>query len=170
MESPLAVANFFIQKSFDTGVEVATMKAIKLVYISHGWHLGLYESSLINEAVQAWKYGPVVESVYQEFKDYGNNNITKLYETTTDKGLTVTPIVENETIEFLNKIWEVYKNYDGLELSTLTHQKGTPWDIVWNENGGSKKKSAIISNDIIQQHYKAKLSNNAAANAPIKLN
>lgn len=168
MESPLAVANFFIQKSFDSGIEVTTMKAIKLVYISHGWHLGIYETPLINEAVQAWKYGPVVESVYQEFKNYGSKDITKLYETTTEKGTSVIPVIDDTTIPFLDRIWEVYKNYNGLQLSTLTHQKGTPWDIVWNEKGGCKKNSAIISNDIIQEHYKAKISDNAtnAANKP----
>src|ERR1700753_3338110 len=111
MESPLAVANFFVQKSFDSGIEVTTMKAIKLVYISHGWHLGIYESPLISEAVQAWKYGPVVESVYHEFKNYSKKEITKLYETTSDTGTTIIPNVKSETIPFLERIWEVYKNY-----------------------------------------------------------
>ncbi len=165
VESPLAVANFFIQKSFDSGIEVTTMKAIKLVYISHGWHLGIYEQPLISEVIQAWKYGPVVESVYQEFKQYGSNEITKLYESISDSGIIFSPKVKSDNIDFLNQIWEVYKNYNGLQLSTLTHQKGTPWDIVWNENGGRKRNSAIIGNDIIQAHYKAKISDNAAAHA-----
>lgn len=164
MESPLAIANYFIQKSFDTGEgDVTTMKAIKLVYISHGWHLGIFGTPLINEAVQAWKYGPVVESVYKEFRGYGSDTITKLSDTINEQGLTVNPKVKEETIPFLNKIWDVYKNYNGLQLSTLTHQSGTPWDIVWNNKDGKSKTAAIISNEIIENHYKAKIKDNASA-------
>ena len=36
------------------------MHAIKLVYLCHGWMLGIYGRSLIGEPVEAWRYGPVV--------------------------------------------------------------------------------------------------------------
>lgn len=161
MESPIAVANFFISKSFDTGIEVTPMKVLKLVYISHGWNLGLTSEPLINEAIQAWKYGPVIESVYTEFKEYRNAKITALgsiFSMDNNDFRVMTPQVSGH-IDLLEKIWEVYKDYSGLQLSTLTHQQGTPWDIVWNQNGGSKTMGAIISNDIIEQHYKTKISN-----------
>lgn len=165
METPIAIANYFIKKSFDTGCEMTTMKAIKLVYISHGWHLGITETPLINEAVQAWKYGPVVETVYTEFKSFKDNEITKLAYCLSNAGEAITPIASDAIQPFLDKIWKVYKNYTGLQLSTLTHQSGTPWDIVWNKNGGCKKNSAIIGNDIIMDHYKTKIKDNASVHA-----
>ena len=51
-------------------IESTPMHMIKLVYLSHGWMLGLRERSLINEAVEAWRYGPVVPSVYHRFKSF----------------------------------------------------------------------------------------------------
>ncbi len=158
MDSPIAIANFFIQKSFDTGKEITPMKVVKLVYISHGWSLGIVDEPLINERISAWKFGPVVESVYHEFKRYGSNQITSLG--TEFSGLKViTPCVDETKYELLNRIWEVYGDMDGIELSSLTHQKGTPWDIVYNQPGGSKGNSPI-PNDLIKQHYKDKIAAN----------
>lgn len=164
MESPIAIANFFIQKSFDTGQEITPMKVLKLVYLAHGWNLGLNNQPLINEAVQAWKYGPVVESVYREFKNFGNQQITSLGTTLDIETFSiVSPKLSDEiTVPLLEKVWQVYGKYNGLYLSTLTHQSGTPWDIVWNKENGSKKQSAIIRNELIQTHYKEKLVENAS--------
>lgn len=160
MESPIAVANYFIQKSFNTGVEVTPMKVLKLVYLSHGWNLGIKGTPLINEAVQAWKYGPVVESVYKEFKNFGNQQITSLgtiFELDNFEYMTPT-VIDADSTTLLDNVWQEYSKYSGTQLSALTHQPGTPWDIVWNKESGSKKQSAIIRNELIEQHYKAKLS------------
>ena len=70
---PIAVANFFIQKSIETGLEVTPMKLLKLVYIAHGWSLGLFGEPLIDEAVVAWTYGPVIPDLYKVLKDYGRD-------------------------------------------------------------------------------------------------
>ena len=77
MFTPIQIANYFIKSSFRTGDELTPMKLIKLTYIAHGWHLGLYDSELIDEPVYAWKYGPVVQSIYQDFKWYGDNQIAE---------------------------------------------------------------------------------------------
>lgn len=159
MEHPLSIANYFIAKSLVDGVDMTPMKLLKLIYIAHGWHLALNDGEpLIDEAVEAWQYGPVVPSVYHEFKEYGNTPIRKLSTIYNNRSHVLTPVISNDKKEFLDKIWEVYKKYDGLELSTLTHQKGTPWDIVWNDLGGNKKKSVQIPDKLIEEHYKIKNS------------
>lgn len=156
MESSLAIANYFIKKSLDEGKELTPMKLLKLVYIAHGWYLGLTGEPLLNEGVEAWKYGPVVPSVYLEFKKYGNSQIPQLGYIFTDQMQIVTPMVDEDKFEFLNKIWDVYKEYDGLQLSTLTHKTGTPWDMVWNKENGKNIQGAIIRNNLIENHYKSK--------------
>lgn len=70
-----AVANYFIQKSFDTGIGLTPMKLLKLVYIAHGWHRGYFSENLINDAVQAWRYGPVIPDLYRKVKGYGRRDI-----------------------------------------------------------------------------------------------
>jgi len=156
METALATANFFVQKSQDTGVELSPMKLVKLVYLAHGWYLGIKGTPLIPESVQAWKYGPVVPSIYFTFKKYGDGQITQ---TEIDCGTMKFPTVtDNDTKAFMEVIWDVYgKTHTGLQLSTLTHEKGSPWDITWNEKGEKNIKSVIIPNDIIKEYYQNRI-------------
>ncbi len=154
MESPIAIANYFINKSLFEGVELTPMKVLKLVYLAHGWNLGLKDKPLLIEAVQAWKYGPVVKSVYESFKKYKDGPIDSL---ALDFQIGTYAVPDDEPTKLLlDKVWVVYKDYSGLELSTLTHEKGSPWDIVWNKEGGKNKMSAIIRNDLIADFYKKK--------------
>lgn len=152
------IANYFIRKSHATGIELTPMKLIKLCYIAHGWHLGLYDKELLDEAIYAWKFGPVIRTIYHDFKKYGNSQISKLY----SDGENNYPLPDKEIEEFLDTVWASYGKYDGVHLSALTHQENTPWDIAWNKEGGKEKKDAIIGNDLIAKHYKEKI---AAINA-----
>ncbi|MFZ3184229.1 MAG: type II toxin-antitoxin system antitoxin SocA domain-containing protein, partial [Pseudomonas sp.] len=70
-----SVANYFIQKSFNSGIPLTSMKLIKLVYIAHGWHCGYFSQNLINDAVEAWKFGPVIPDLYRKVKWYGRGHI-----------------------------------------------------------------------------------------------
>lgn len=158
MENSLAVANYFIKKSFAEGVELTPMKLVKLVYIAHGWYLGLKGEPLINEPVSAWKYGPVIESLYHIFKRYGNQPIRALEAAPSNMNQGNIPLVNEDMIPFLDRIWEVYGQLSALQLSTLTHQPDTPWDKVWNQENGKGKRSAQIANDYIRQHYQQKVN------------
>ncbi|ATL49434.1 hypothetical protein COR50_20890 [Chitinophaga caeni] len=150
-----AIANYFIRESLRSGVELTPMKLIKLCYIAHGWRLGLYHQELINEGVQAWKYGPVVESIYDDFRHYGTHQITALK--ANDSYDQDYPMPGEDVLPLLKKVWEVYNKYSGLQLSAMTHQDGTPWDLVWNREGGKDRHAAIIPNNLIQQHYQHKI-------------
>ena len=147
MYQPLTISNYFIQKSHETGHPVTAMKLIKLVYIAHGWYLALNRESLINEAIQAWKYGPVIHSLYQKLKRYYQHDILSIDFPTSEE-------IDKEDKIFLDKIWEVYGEYDGLQLSTTTHQPGTPWDTTYEKG----EKFIQIPNDLIQQYYTAKMN------------
>jgi len=62
---------------------------------------------------------------------------------------------------FLNKIWDVYKDYSAVELSALTHQENTPWYEAWHQKGGRDNRSVVIPNDAIQTYYQDLASANA---------
>lgn len=157
MYSPLAIANYFIYKSIDEGVSITPMKVIKLVYIAHGWHLGVRKEPLITEQTEAWKYGPVVESIYRIFKKFGRNDIDGLqFPASSDKSEFNDLLTDINDRSLLDKVWEVYKDYTATELSSLTHMPDTPWYTTWNEKGGSLKSGAIIPNASIRTYYENK--------------
>lgn len=151
MENAISIANYFIKKSQEDNKELTLMKLVKLTYISHGWYLALKNKELLGEPIQAWQYGPVVPSVYHTFKDYGSSQITK---PVLEKFYTVS---DKETKNFLDEVWDVYGRFTGIQLSSLTHEEGTPWYIVWNKMDGKKHTSAIIPNTIIKEHYVEKI-------------
>lgn len=153
------VANYFIQKSFDTGIELTQMKLLKLVYIAHGWHRGYFSTNLINDAVQAWRYGPVIPDLYRKIRHYGREIIDapiEGYGLPGDGNPQNAPPNEN-TIALLDKVWDVYSEYTGVQLSAMTHRKGTPWDVVWRAQGGDNYRGATIPNELIMRHYKERI-------------
>ena len=151
--SPFSVARFFIEKGFQSGNAITPMKLIKLVYIAHGWNLGLLDSPLIYEPVQAWQYGPVIESLYHGFKIYGNNPIPVAEATKMPDGAKEFDAISRSLME---KIWEKYSPVPATQLSALTHQPGTPWYTVWEQQGGKDRKRAIIPDTLIRDFYKQK--------------
>jgi uncharacterized phage-associated protein len=152
MENALAIANFFIKKSFDTGEPVTNMKLVKLVYIAHGWYLGLSGQPLLSEPVEAWKYGPVVPSVYYSFKDFGGEAIRQMATGISANDSAPIPLPNPELVPFLEKIWEVYGQFSGIALSAMTHQDLTPWKMVWDTQG-KHSNNVIIPNDLIKEYY-----------------
>lgn len=161
METALSVANYFVQKSIDECVPLTPMKLVKLAYISKGWYLGLTDGNeLFQDDIQAWKYGPVVAAVYYKFRHYGKGNINeqaKEYRIGANRQIVLDqPMVKDQNvIKFLDRIWEVYKCYDGIELSAMTHRPDTPWDIAYNKLGGKHVDGFVIPNDLIKTHYQA---------------
>lgn len=141
-----AVANYLIAKSIEEKKPLTPLQIMKLVYFCHGWQLGLYREPLIRQAVEAWRYGPVVADVYHSLKDYGASPVTAK--------LRVPPVAFEENEKTL--VDEVYKKYGGLngiELMQLTHAPGTPWADVWNR---THEENAIISDALIEKHYAEK--------------
>ncbi len=139
-------------------------EAIKLVYIAHSWHLGTTSEPLINEHPEAWEYGPVIPSLYHEFKIFGNKPITKKATDFVPQDEEQWMLEEREVdppsrkkdakvCEFLDSIWKRYRNLSGSQLSTLTHQPGTPWETTWNERG-KYQKGVDIPESRIREHYR----------------
>lgn len=146
----LAIANYFVDKAQRDGRPVTPMKLLKLVYIAHGWFLALTGKALIREQIEAWKYGPVINTVYKEFREHGREPIRK-------PSSGYRPVGLEDTTTFLDVIWESYKRFSGPELSAMTHAYGSPWHQVWYDQGGANRQGAVISNEIIRDYFKKDL-------------
>lgn len=139
MYSSIIIANEFLVLSFDDNDLVSPMKLLKLVYIAHGWNLAVYDKKLINEEVQAWKYGPVIRSLYDQVKEYGNTKITSLISISVDFETleSEVPRIPRDTLEgdqalgLIRKVWKAYRHFTAIQLSNMTHQPGTPWFEVY---------------------------------------
>lgn len=161
--SALSIANYFIKLAKlpqDEGQSLpplTPMKLIKLVYLAHGWNLGLRGEPLINEHVEAWQYGPVIASVYHEFKKFGNDRIEQ-YALTGEDRLDA----DEQTRELLNKVWAVYGELTAFQLSNMTHEANSPWDQAWNGQGGKKHLNHSIDNELIKKYFNDLAERNAS--------
>ena len=156
-----AVANYFLELAGRDGRTLDPMKIQKLVYLAHGWHLALTGKPLVTERIEAWQYGPVIRSLYAAFQDAGSGPIkAPAREAQFADGkvvFVVSPRIQDlqdpaneETRKILDEIWKVYGGFTAVQLSNLTHEQGSPWEITWSR---SKDKEGLVIDDKLVQEY-----------------
>ena len=164
-----AVANAFLDIAREHGATLTPLKLQKLVYIAHGWSLGLTNSPLVaDEHPEAWQYGPVFPGLYHEFKEFGKGPISKKATELNFGGPGLAfDVVEPEVLHddkltwsLLRRVWDQYGKFGGIGLSELTHKAGTPWEQIWSQSRGIK--NADIPDSLIQEHYKQLRDKNVA--------
>lgn len=128
MVSAVSVCNSILKRSFDEKIDITPMKMQKLLYFVYKEYLKQTDCPLFEERFEAWKYGPVIDSVYQYLKKYKYNSIKNYV---ICGGQTTAYIVKEEPgsifSRVLDEIWNKYKTFDGIYLSKLTHSKDTAW-------------------------------------------
>ena len=139
---PKAIANHILWMRRDA--PTTPLKLVKLVYICHGWMLGLTSEELINEPVEAWQNGPVVPSLYWEYRRFGGYPI--------EVPIAEQPLTDNQ-VKVIEAVHDVYKDFSGPQLSELTHRNGTPWHEIYYKDG----VGAVIPSSIIRNHYRTVL-------------
>lgn len=166
-----AIANEFMKLAGPSGQPLTPMKLQKLVYFAHGWFLALFGRPLVNEPVQAWKFGPVIPSLYHALKVYGNDPVRSrmrdadfhfpadepgiAHEYSIDDGFNAN---ENGIArELIRKVWEVYGGFSAIQLSNLTHEPGSPW---YETPERDKKRCVVIDAERIRSYFKAQAERN----------
>jgi hypothetical protein len=152
---PAHIANYILWRAWEENIEITPMKLIKLVYIAYGWNLAINDKPLFDEKILAWKYGPVIPSIYHEFKRFGNKPITKGnyaadFDINTGE-LSSVPIVpedDQKVLRVLNAEWENYKYKTGIDLSNITHANGSAWHKAYKNGAGENEQ---LDNDDIKR-------------------
>ncbi|MFM9978412.1 MAG: Panacea domain-containing protein [Sphingomonadaceae bacterium] len=155
MKSSLVVANRFLQLAEARGDSLTPMQLLKLVYIAHGWMLGLHGRPLVSDEVQAWQYGPVIPALYAKLRSYKGNSVSEPISVVNDHE--VLDLVEDDIIE---QVYDLYGSLSGMALSRITHAKGTPWSQIYEIGSFGR----VIPIDLIEDHYR-RLDKNRAATA-----
>lgn len=128
-------------KSAPTNLEIQ-----KLLYFCHGWSLALLAEPLVDEGFQAWRFGPVLPSVYHKFKVLASNPIPSSHPI-----FATIPRLPPNSREagLISRVLEVYGDYSGFDLVNLSHQPDGPWAQIWNTAGDVK----TIPDVGIQQYF-----------------
>lgn len=142
MYKALDIANWFLQyndylsncENEDTDL-ISNLKLQKLLYYAQGCYLAAYDKMLFDEDIVAWRHGPVIESIYRHFKEYGSKGIDEFDAVT----------IDNDTSSLLEDVYKVFGKYSAWGLRQMTHEE-TPWQTT--------EINCVIDPDVIKKYFK----------------
>ena len=150
------IANFFLQKSHEENIDISQLKLLKLIYIAYGWMLATCNRELFAEKIEAWRHGPVVTSIYNEFKHNGKQPIAEMAtEFDLEDGNFSTPQInsaDHDARMILLLVWDIHKHFSAWDLRNKTHEQDTPWAQTYRP--GCRE---IIPPDLIKDHFRGKI-------------
>jgi len=125
--SATIVCNNILRRAFEEEIPVSPMKLQKLLYFTSCEYVKSTGNELLSEDFGVWQYGPVLPSIYDEFKSFKSNSITKY---ATDASGVAYAINENDAPNLkiaIDRVWAAFKSFDGMTLSKITHMDGSGW-------------------------------------------
>lgn len=136
----LDIANKIISKTdLEHGDTISNLKLQKMMYYQQGFHLAYFGTPLFDEDIVAWQYGPVVPSVYKEYKSFESNSIS-----TSKKGISLSDDEE----ELFNNVYEEYNQFSAVALMKMTHEE-SPWKTT--------EINSVISRDKMMAFFKTQI-------------
>lgn len=159
--SSKAIANAFITLAENAGASLSPMKLQKLVYFAHGWHLVFFDTPLIKDEIQAWRFGPVVQEVYHEFKEYGNEAIDRratdlrFTEHALEREEPDVDAADEKVWGLLREVWKIYSPFSAVQLSNMTHAEGSPWKAIADKYQDELPRNIDIPDELIKERFEA---------------
>ncbi|MGL4848518.1 MAG: Panacea domain-containing protein [Clostridium sp.] len=134
----LEVSMYIIKYADKKGKALTNIKLQKILYYIQVNFLVQKGQPCIKDKFMRWEYGPVIESVYYEFRRYGKNEIPKTHKSYSVKY----NIMKFEKVEIqeekdliykyenlINKVIDKYIDMDAFQLVKKTHDED-PWKIT----------------------------------------
>lgn len=148
------VAKYILSK-----IKCTQLKLQKLVYLCFADYLCETGKELFTDKIYAFKYGPVIDTVYKKYKEYGYKPIE---EETTDidsKNIFEMPAKSRilfaedgtEKILSIEKTLKKYASLSAAELVDLTHRQDAPWSKTTKSSWISYSP---IKLDTIKEYHK----------------
>jgi len=142
---PQDIADWFISRFDEDDAGVSHLKLQKLVYYAQAWSLSLNEASLFDEDFEAWAHGPVVPSLWRDFRDFGWDNLP------VPKSR---PEFDEDTENLLEDVYGAYGEYSAKRLEAMTHRED-PWLKARGTLQPEDKSNKKISKSALRKYYTA---------------
>lgn len=151
----LDVANYILSK-----IKCTHLSLEKLVYFAYADYLCEYAERLFDGRIYAFKHGPVVDSVYEAYKQSGSKYVKQLeIDDDSDIQTGVKELPARSRILFakdgakklcsIDQTIQKYGKYTAGELVNITHTHGAPWSHV----DSTKPYQEIPDELIIKYHH-----------------
>ena len=121
------------------------MRLQKLLYYAQGWSLALRDRPMFNGRIEAGAHGPVVREVYSRFADFGDGPILP-ERVPRPQGLSP------EDREFIESVWEAYKDYSVVSLRAMAHGE-SPWRDARGDCAPADRCTTEITHDAMKRFF-----------------
>ena len=151
MPSAKDVAQYILSKqNVEAQDIISNLKLQKLTYYAQGFTLALTGKPLFSEEIQAWDHGPVVPSLYHDYKRFEGGAILP---PSPEEVAAVESRLSNKQKEIIDEVYDVYGQFSAWKLRNLSHE-----DAPWIDHYG--KLNPVISPSEMQTYFKTLLINN----------
>lgn len=150
-----AVANFILDFCEDKKRPVTNLALQKIIYFCHVWTLIELHRPLVKQKFEAWPFGPVLQHLYRDFKDFDGRPIDRRalrLDKATGKPVVAQYAFDDEMTSLLSRVIDFYSQMRAGDLVEISHIVGGPWDKIWNHSA-SVNPGMIIGDDLISEFY-----------------
>ncbi|MDR1515148.1 MAG: DUF4065 domain-containing protein [Synergistaceae bacterium] len=140
------------QAGDEAASDIDPMKLQKLLYYCQGYSLGITGRALFDEKIEAWKYGPVVRTVYKEYQGYKGSCIPLDL-------VTSAPEVDAYVSHIAELVMRDKGQYSATALMKMTHKEPV-WQDAWNRSireGYSMFTNEPLSIDTMKDYFSHEL-------------
>lgn len=156
------VSNFVLSEADRFQRGITNLRLNKLLYLAHGWSLTRTEGGLIRNHFEAWKLGPVVKTVFEQARAFGDRPISRPFVHLNYATGRSEPVgfddIDSEHRDLIIRIVSYYDDWSTHQLVDLTHELGGPWDAVIRHDASASNR---IPHELIKAHFRAKLGDSA---------
>ena len=145
MPAATQVAEWIVRHSAeDLAVPVDPMSLEKMVYYAQCFYLALKREPLFMDEIHAWRFGPVVRSVYDRYSAFDSNPIVL------EEG--DWPSLDEKIEDYLVQIVSFFGRYTALKLSDATHSE-EPWIIARHGLSRPQNSDVLMPVQQLKQYY-----------------
>jgi len=137
----LTITKYFLYKANQEGDLITNLKMQKLLYYAQAWYLVNFGKTLFDDQILAWNLGPVIKSVYDEYKEFRHTPI--IFE---DDSGEILKQFDKEDLNFLDEFYDQFSGYSAHDLVNMSHNE-EPWKKAY------KTASQIIDPEIMKDFY-----------------
>lgn len=149
--SPRLVADYFIARDDERAdPDVTQMKLHKLMYFAQANYLAETGHRLFDSAIFAFEHGPVISSIYEEFRPFGRSTIAvkdgDIASLAKDRCRDLPP----NTLRFLDAVWNKYGEFSASELRRMSHD-----DAPWLNAYDRASRYCPMDDEAIRDYYRS---------------
>ncbi|MEJ1969548.1 MAG: type II toxin-antitoxin system antitoxin SocA domain-containing protein [Rhizomicrobium sp.] len=155
------IANYILDVADQNAVPITNLALQKILYFCQGNFLVHFEKHLFHNPIEAWKFGPVVRSVYESFRDFGSAPISArvLHSDALDQRVFAERFEPDSTTrDFLNAIILSFAKMSPSTLVDLTHTHGGPWRSAVQEHQQRANIGLRIDDEVIRARFQQSAS------------